>query len=83
MTRRRRLHFLGLRRRRSRPTARSRIADAAVAAGLAEAPSSEHDAYRFSSVLRAKLADLSVDKITEVNGEQTDSAEAFVAASAT
>lgn len=55
------------------------IADDAVAAGLAETPESEGDAYSFSPVLRAKLADLGVEKIVHLNVDQASQVEAFIA----
>ncbi|HWA55225.1 MAG TPA: hypothetical protein VG816_13735 [Solirubrobacterales bacterium] len=54
------------------------IADAAVAAGLAEPPTSEHDAYTFSSVLRAKLADEGVERIAQLSTGQAERLEAFI-----
>jgi hypothetical protein len=55
------------------------LADAAVTAGLAEAPTPERDAYSFSPVLRAKLGDLGVEKITDLNVDQAEAVEAFIA----
>jgi hypothetical protein len=55
------------------------IADTAVAAGLAEAPAADTDAYTRSAVLRAKLADLGVDKLAALDPDQADAIEAFIA----
>jgi hypothetical protein len=55
------------------------IVDAAVSAGLADAPASEAAAYAFSPVLMAKLADVGVDKLAALNIDQADAVEAFIA----
>jgi len=55
------------------------IADAAVAADLATPPTGTGDAYVYSPALRAKLADLGIQKPTELTGEQADAVEAFIA----
>jgi len=54
------------------------IVDAAVAAGLAQAPASEAAAYTYSPPLKAKLADLGVDKLLGMTTEQADAVEAFI-----
>jgi hypothetical protein len=56
------------------------IVDQAVAAGLATPPTSEGEAYTFSAVLRAKLADLGADKIGALNVDQAEEIESFIKA---
>lgn len=55
------------------------IAQAAAAAGLATPPASESEGWMFSPVLKAKLAELGVESILQLNDEQTDAVEAFIA----
>lgn len=55
------------------------IAEAAAAAGLATAPESDDAAWTFSPVLKAKLADVGVDKIGQLNVDQAEAVEAFIA----
>ncbi len=55
------------------------IAESAVAAGLATAPEGDEGAWTFSPVLKAKLADLGVDKIGGLNVDQAEAVEAFIA----
>jgi hypothetical protein len=54
------------------------IADAAVAAGLATAPASDADAYRYSPDLKAKLSELGVDVLLGLNIEQAEGIAAFI-----
>jgi len=61
------------------------ILNAAIDAGLASAEQTEADgpvAYTFTPILKAKLADLGVEKIGALNVDQAEELEAFIAAEA-
>ncbi|HEX6781577.1 MAG TPA: hypothetical protein VF125_06035 [Solirubrobacterales bacterium] len=54
------------------------IVDQAVAAGLAQPPASDADAYSFSPVLKAKLGELGVDTIAGLTVDQAVEVAVFI-----